>query len=648
MTTTELEPALEDRIPDTSSDGNPPSALEVLEGLELAYPTYFAEPERLVRGPNRPEKPEDPDFDADLAKNGNDIPIIVSVINGRLVVEDGWHRTRALQRAAVKARESGQQVRKAWIIALPEDTEADEKQRVIARVRMQFSTGKYRVTQDDADRLAATAALFDVRATDKEVRENLGLTTREIRAYRKVAKSATATAAVMDHQFDIFHAAEADRYAGDPEATARLVQAELDGDFDYVFAEMVAEDEARAADEAARAEAEATKIRVAAAYEAAIIDYADRGFHVVDELPEGLDCWPLELLLTAAGKRAGETDAAAKPDAFAVVLTQRIVDIDTGELIDLDRIDDFTRTHPDAEAANGQVHARQVREEDSFYPTFFCLDPDAAALTVDAASFPEYADSDVRDDVGGAAADQATETSEEREERQKREAEQDRQRTADVNRVRALNTKSVAAANRRRKFVRENWFTGKKTIPAGMGELIGLVMGNSALLERYATSVLATELGKHLSDAPVGGGVKARDNHGLLRAALRVVAAMEADILPNLEVSESKAKGWRGAREPLWQYYIELLATHGHKPSPFDRILTGELTADQVYHGDTEPYQDDRDTPGTEPDRDNPDTDSTTGAPDPATTVGLHLQTVGTDREEDLMPSDVSEPAKAA
>jgi hypothetical protein len=52
MTTTELEPALEDRIPDTPGDGNPPSALEVLEGLELAYPTYFAEPMKLVRGPN--------------------------------------------------------------------------------------------------------------------------------------------------------------------------------------------------------------------------------------------------------------------------------------------------------------------------------------------------------------------------------------------------------------------------------------------------------------------------------------------------------------------------------------------------------------------------------------------------------------------
>ncbi|WP_433678768.1 hypothetical protein [Nocardia sp. CA-119907] len=639
MTTMELEPALKDRIPDTPGDGNPPSALEVLEGLELAYPTYFAEPMKLVRGPNRPEKPDDPDFDADLAKNGNDIPIIVSVIDGRLVVEDGWHRTRALQRAAVKARESGQKVRKAWIIALPEDTEADEKQRVIARVRMQFSTGKYRVTQDDADRLAATAALFEVKATDKEVRENLGLTTREIRAYRKVAKSATATAAVMDHQFDIFHAADADRYANDPRRH-RLVQAELDGNFDYVFAEMVAEDEARAAEEAARAEAEATRIQVAAAYEAAVTDYADRGFHVVDEIPEGLDCWPLELLLTASGDRAGEVDAAAQPDAFAVVLTQRIVHIDTGELIAPDRIDDFTRANPDAEASNGQVHARHVREEDSFYPSYFCLDPDAAALTVDEASFPESTDSDARDDVSGTAADQPTETIEERHERQQREAERDRQRAADVNRVRALNTKSVAAANRRRKFVRENWFTGKKTIPAGMGELIGMVVGKSALLERYTTSVLAAELGKHLSDAPVGGGVKARDNHGLLYAALRVVAAMEADILPNLEVSESKAKGWRGVREPLWKPYIELLATHGHNRAPFDYILTGELTADQVYNGDTEP--------AAPKDQDTLETDSTTDTSDPVTTTGPDLGAEGSDRQEAVVRDEELASPKAA
>ncbi|MBF6341281.1 hypothetical protein IU450_36180 [Nocardia abscessus] len=626
-TSTDNDTAEPDQISAPGDDGEPRTALEVLADLEPAYPSYFADPRTLVRGPNRPEKPDDADFDADLASNGNYLPIIVSVIDGQLVVEDGWHRTRALQRAA--GDQPQEKIRKAWIIALPADTDASEKQRVIKRVRLQFSTGKYRLTQDDADRLAAAAALFEVKATVKEIGANLGMSAKEVRAYRKVANSATATARVLSHQFDIFHAADADRYADDPDKTARLIQAELDGLFDHVFAEMVAEDEARAAAEAAAAEAEATRQRVAAALETASTSYADRGFVVFAEFPDDPENWlPLEMLLTATGERASEADAMAHPDAFAVVLTQRIVHAETGEPVDPDSIDDYTRSFPEATADPGLLHIRDVREEEAFEPSYFCLDLDAADLTIDPNELP--ADTEP-DDGSDHAVDGDTgpgETIAQRYEREEREA---AERAAKMNRTRVLNMKSVAAAKVRRKWIVENWFTNKKTIPAGMGALIGLTVAKGDLIDRYHARQLAAELGAHVSGAREGAGVQARDNAGLLYTAVRVVAALEADILPNLEASEAKARGWRGAREPLWADYIGLLATDGYSAAPYDRILTGELTADQVYEGVTEPAA----ATGTEDAGSATEDEATTDIESESADAGLEVAELDTDLVSD-------------
>ncbi|WP_109530039.1 hypothetical protein [Nocardia aurea] len=620
-----------------SHEGEPRSARDVLAELEVSYPTYFADPDLLIRGPNRPEKPDDADFDADLAAHGNYVPIIATVDDKGLVVEDGWHRTRALQRAAAIARDQDPdaEVRKAWIIVLPPDAELSEKQRVIDRVRMQFATGKYRFTQNDADRLAAAAALFAVKATVKDVRQTLGLTAKEATAYRKVATSETATAAVNAHQFDIFHAAAADRFADDPHRTALLAQAELDGLFDHVYAQMIAEDEAAEADRLAAEEAEATRVRVAAAYEATANSYTERGFAVYAELPDDTDNWlPLDYLLTATADRPGEAELTAHPQAFAVVLTQRIVHVETGEAVDPDSIDPYTRDYPDIEfAVVGKVHIRDVQESEEFDPTYYCIDLDTAGLFIDPAELPDDTESD-----NGSDADRSTGRTESIAQRMERKERQEAERKRHHDRTRVLNTKSVAAAKVRRDWVSNHWFTNKKVIVAGMGALIGLTMEHAELIDRYHARYLADDLGNHI--VPADAGVTARDNAGLLYTALRVVAALEIDILSNPDVSDAKARGWRQPRNPLWKPYIDLLASHGYPVSPFERILTGELTADQVYDGVTEPVADADDTDETEDESeiesvqesDEPDVESgeggegELGSEDPATVTDIPEQ----------------------
>ncbi|MFE9328364.1 hypothetical protein ACIHDR_46830 [Nocardia sp. NPDC052278] len=557
---THIAPALEDSHPD----------------LEPAGRTFYINPDLLVRAPNRPEKPRSDDFNLDIAENGNYVPIVVSWrrSDNRFEVEDGWHRTLALRDAK----------RRAWIAVLPPDLTEDQKQKVIDRVGRQFSTGKFRFDQTEADRLCAAAMLFDVNVSQTTVRKRLGMTKQEVKAAKVIAKSPAATAAVNAHQLNILHAGMAEeRFGHDPDAMRALIDAEQRGEFEHLFAELVEEQELLAAQQQAEIEAAATAERLEVAYNHAVEDFTGRGFTVLADEPDFDDPGyrPLGTLVTADGVAPTEQDVIEHPERFAVVLIQHITHAETGELIDPADVDEHTGIYPDADPDVGCFHVRDVIKHEKYLPRYLCIDLDAAGLS----SIVEPDDDQSGDNVGRSI-NSNSESIEARSAREEKEAADARAKAAANDRTKKLNVKSRSTTKVRRSEVIKKWFTERKTIDPGMLELIGMVNDHPELLNRFAAAELVKEFGKQVPATPSSDGVKARDNHGGLRAALRAVAAVEADIVPNLK---TEAATWRRRRNPLWAAYFRLLETSlDYKPQPYEKILTGELTPDQVLAGLTE------------------------------------------------------------
>ncbi|MEU6191365.1 ParB N-terminal domain-containing protein [Nocardia sp. NPDC047038] len=578
MTVTDLIPtetAALDPVEPVATE--PPDDDDVRNAGEL----IFIDPNRLVRAPNRPEKPEDPDFDADIAEHGNHVPIVVSRnADGDYEVEDGWHRTRALQKTA----------HLAWVAVLPEDLSKDEKTRVIDRVGRQFSTGKHRFAQTEADRLHAMQMLFEIDLSNTEVAKRLKLSKETVKNARIVVKSERATAAVASDQLDIIHAGMAEQFADDPDAMRELLDAERDGMFEVVFQQLVDERKRRAEQEAAEAAAAEVAERLREILAATSAEFQQRGFEVLEFEPDldDPDYLPLAALRTGDDQAVTADFAEDNPHAFAVFLVRKTTLAETGELIHPEEVDDVTRRYPDATANSGLYHAREVVEEEEFVPIYLCHDRESVNLHLaDDAAEPENDDITSTEDSAeqeAARAEAARKKREEWERQQREEA----ARLAAIQRTTALNNQMRSQTTRRRDNIQAKLFTDRKTVPAGWMELIGKVTDEPALLTRFAAQVLRSRLGAKVPAEPTGGGIKVRDNHGGMRALLNTVAALEAAIQASDTSDDCKTYE---RPNPLYKLYMELLEkTIGHAISPIEYTLTGDLTPDEVLAGRRSPH----------------------------------------------------------
>ena len=571
MTTLADSPTCIDQDPDMPDiDGNSPADPATGEQAVLTRPVHgqvagellYLDPAKLERARNRPLKPMNPGAKDSIVEHGNLLPLVViRTEDGGFAVWDGWHRVVILRDTA----------HMALCAVYPLDTSAEKLEIEAQRIVLQFNSGAHRYAQNDIDRADAVAQMLDLGLNASETRAALvGITSGEVRAVKKIARSEAASQALYESGLDLMQsAAAAEHFGDDPDAIAELVSAaaESSGRFDHVLQLMQ--------DNRARLEAEE---RTAAAYAESESRFAEAGLTVLtDPLPEPLVA--LEDLLDADGNTPAPESLS--PQHLAVILVRQALVVDSEERIDVDQIDERTSVFPDDEPDPGKYHVAEVEMLDEFAPIYYCTDPDAAGLT---RTDPEH---DQRDETADPEPTKQDEDEAVREARLAREAaaaERERKAAEEASAKRAeatvLNRHARAATTVRRKWIATHLFGGQKSVPAGGLELIGRVVANPALLTAYHARGLAYELGAKVPNSPSGKGIKVRDNHGALRALLHVVAAMEALLQPTKDHPDFYRRV-----STLMGDYMQFLAARGYELAAIERVLTGELTRGQVMDG---------------------------------------------------------------
>ena len=315
--------------------------------------------------------------------------------------------------------------------------------------------------------------------------------------------------------------------------------------------------------------------------------WQEKGFTVLAARPRrwDIDCVELSYLRDGAGNRATATaDAATAPDQWAVLLDEREAWLDTatGEQVEEAVVDWTIEDDPDATPADGLRHVTTVKEGYVYVADFFCLDYVGAGLTLDswflrnAGVVPgsdENTEVDEDDDAAQARAVALAKAQAQVAEHQRRER----------RKVIALNRLGDAAITVRRDFV-ANLLT-RKTLPKGAAVFIaGCVLREPGLISDYRGALVTADLlgvseGGHLHQLvadllPTGDG----------RAHVLILAA----VLGALEARTPK-EAWRGGGTGAWRYhistgeYLGFLVTHGYELAEVEKVMTGELTADEVY-----------------------------------------------------------------
>ncbi|MBF6188897.1 ParB N-terminal domain-containing protein [Nocardia farcinica] len=567
---------------------------------QVAGELLWLDPAVLEQARNRPEKPIAPEVEASITEHGNLVPlVVVRTEEGRYAVWDGWHRVILLRKTSHMAR----------CAVYPLDTSAEQLELEAARIALQFNTGAHRYSQSEIDRADAVAQMLDLGLSDKQTRQQLvGVTSKEIAAVKTVTRSATARQALYDSDLDLVQAAAvAEHFADDLDAVNELIEAAARGQFDHHLQHLLD----------ARAEA-AAEAATAAAYSAAAHRFEKAGIAVL-EPGDAEDAVLLDELLDADGNTP--TPQSVPTEHLAVVLVRQAVVEGTEERIPVDLIDLRTEMYPDDEPDPGMYHVAAVTLLDDFAPDYYCTDPEAlglvhARLDDEPANAADHAE-EVEDpaELAERRARQALQARQAAEAEQARR-EEEAQRRAQVT---ELNRRARAATKVRRAWLAKHLFGGQKTVSAGSWELIGRVIAHPDLLTGHHTSGLVADLGKKVPNSASSTGVKARDNHGALRALLRVVAAVEAHLQPVHE----RPDYYRRA-DSLMADYLRFLDGLGYPLAPVERLVTGDFTTAQVL-GEAPLGPD---TPGPEDSR--ATTDGVSGDPAPEI-LGDDTEETGTD-----------------
>ncbi|PPJ36455.1 hypothetical protein C5E45_20640 [Nocardia nova] len=547
-----------ERDPDTAEQ---PVSTRPAHG-QVAGQLLWLDPDKLEKARNRPSKPIDPGVKASIVKHGNFLPLVtVPTESGGYAVWDGWHRVEILRDTE----------HMALCAVYPRDTSAEQLETEAERIALQFNSGAHRYAQNEIDRADAIAQMLELGFDVDETRETLvGITRDEARAVKKVTRSESAREALYSSDLDLLQsAAAAEHFGDDPEAIDRLIAAAAVGQFDHALKVMLDE----------RAEIEAQE-RAAAAYAEIESSFTEAGLTVLTgALADNV--LALEDLLDADGNTP--TPETVPHEHLAVVLVQQARVLDSEERIDIDQVDERTELFPDDDPDPGMYHVRDVEVLDEFAPVYYCTDPDAAGLTR-----TELDDeSDEPDEVPDSVPTVPQESEAEREARLARaaaQAERERKQAEEAAAKRAeatiLNRYARSATSVRREWLTENLFGGQKTVPPGGLELIGRVIAHPNLLNAYHARSLAAQLGTKVPNSPSSDGIKARDNHGGLRALLHVVAAVEADLQPTKDHPDYYRRV-----SSLHGDYMKFLASRGYRLAPVERVLTGELTKAQAMAG---------------------------------------------------------------
>ncbi|WP_063065710.1 ParB/RepB/Spo0J family partition protein [Nocardia violaceofusca] len=308
-----------------------------------------------------------------------------------------------------------------WITDAP--TTVDAKQRRIDRTMAQINLNERRIPLTQADYAAGVALMLDLGASPTRVAKGLQQTKRaDVRKLAAVGRSATGRKLADNGQFSLDQLAVIAEYdnLGDTDAVEKLTSASR-YNFGYTA-------------KAIAADREETRRRLHAS-----LPHAACGFGILtDELGTDDGYLPAADLARADGEPVTDADVYADPARWVVWVdveeNGELIDTATGALVDPDTVDWDTQHDPDIEPGDGLRRADGLAWRDRWIPTYYLpadqLDTTGLRLPVPQATDPQEA---------LAAAERAAAAREE-------------SRLA-RRRVRELNKRGVAAAERREEFL---------------------------------------------------------------------------------------------------------------------------------------------------------------------------------------------------
>lgn len=526
------------------------------------------------------------DFIASIKEHGVLVPI-VAVRDG-----DGQVLVRMGQRRTLAARQAGRSSVPVYVRTLPTGDQTVE------RVSQQIVENDHRDELTDADRARGIQQMMDAGLSVTKVAKKLSVDKETVKAADTIRNSTAAMQALDGGQISLVEAAAVTEFEDDPDAQKRVVQAAGTPEFNHVVAQVRAERESIRA----RAQAEST--------------YTEQGYTLLEEGDHRgwrLDRVPMRHLITVdtSGSEVAATDEAITDAAhWGLVLEEyeELADPVTGETVDEDDVDWNTEDHPRRAPQEGFRHYNSVIKRSTFHPAWYCLDPDAAGLTVTehyqrnaeyfakrAAARAEQADNEGADtevDSADESSDDLATEAEREAARIQAEAEAEEAERRDRKKVLALNKLGSAAISVRREFVTA--LVARKTLPKGAGTFVAESLArDSYMLTNHNADTIAAEL----------LGVE-QGRHGVRKLAAasgdpRAHVITLAQVLGALEARTPK-DAWRTVRPVVvtedtnsavyaWQMavtsgdYLRFLAANGYTLSPVEDVIVGNRTADEVY-----------------------------------------------------------------
>lgn len=521
----------------------------------------YVDPMMLEIGDNvRDDAALGKEFLASVAENG----VLVPITGVRHPDNSDVIRVRNGQRRTLAAREVG--LTTVPVFVLPSSA-ADASEETIERIVHQIVTNDRKLDLTDAQRARGIQQMIDAGLSVTKVAKKLSVKRDTVKAAEAVGKSGAAMNALGDGQLNLEEAAAVSEFEGDEAAVNTLIEVAGTRRFEHRVQEL-------------RQERESKRV-----YEAAVHEYTDRGFKVLEDedTPAWGDtsCVALDRLRDSDDEPVTES-VITDPTQWAVILYEEDghADAETGEIVEAESIDWSTQDDPEAQPHEGFRHADSVVDKTIYVPEFFCTDYQAAGLQLCASMLPPGGSLS-----SGTTGEPDENASEEDTARAAAEAEAAR---ADALRrerrkVIALNRLGDAALHVRRDFLSK--MLSRKTSPKGAAIFVATCLTREPALinDFHAAGVSAevlgiassSELAKVAQELPPTGDGRAQ----VITLAV-VLGALEA---------RTPKDAWRSGGISGYGHsvrsaeYLAFLVDNGYQLAEVERVIVGERSGDEVY-----------------------------------------------------------------
>jgi ParB family chromosome partitioning protein len=489
----------------------------------------------------RPDQMLNKQFIASIKENGVLEPILARRSDdGTLYVRAGARRTMAAIEAGL-----------ASVPVYVTDADDDTATRIIA----QITENDHRLALRQIDRVVGIQTLLDTGLSVTKVAKKLAVSPERVKQSKVVAASQQALDAVAAGEVTLAEAAVLAEFEDDEDAVERLRRCAGRDWFEH----------------------EASRLRQVrkdrALYAVAKLGYETQGYQVLDEQPRPFD--PEYVARDFLVAPEGQTiDPTAAPEHWAIIIDEdaAFTDKKTGEPVNEEDIDWNTERKPDAEPAEGMIHADSVDEETVFViGEYYCRNPEALGLVTND-RFEKFSGQATYPSTNGSSVGSPN---------------LDQQQVDDLatkrerRKVIALNKAGEAAQQVRREFVTK--LLARKSPPKGAMLFVARVLASDGYVlanmkaDETITDLFGVRRGakSDISELVANAGTDAR-------AAVLTLGM----VLGALESRTPKA-AWRSAGAG-WQFagskeYLKFLAEQGYTLSAIEHVITGDRTADEVY-----------------------------------------------------------------